>query len=65
MSEYLTPAEHEHSAALDLAAEWLAERLRSQKLTFPVISELCFRFGLTTEQACAVAAEAYNSRGRR
>ena len=46
----LSPPEHEHSAAVDLAAEWLAQPVR-ETLSRPLIPLLQERFGLSITEA--------------
>lgn len=51
----LTPPEHEHSAAVEQAAQWLADE---QNPPQPIIPELRRRFdltGLQATEACAMA----------
>lgn len=59
----LTPPEHEHSAAVEEAARWLAAHRKT--LTRPIIPTLVERFGLSTLDAVRAAAEAvrYEVRG--
>lgn len=49
----LTPPEHSHSAAVELAARWLAENRKT--LTRPVIPTLRDRFGLSINEAIEAA----------
>lgn len=53
----LTPPEHEHSAAIDEAAAWLAETPR-ERIGRPIVPALRERFGLTVIEACAAVREA-------
>ena len=52
----LTPAEHEHSAAVDLAAQWLVSQ--GDLTGRAVIPELRQRFGITAAEACAACRQA-------
>lgn len=52
----LTPAEHEHSAAVDLAAQWLVAQ--GDTTGMAVIPELRQRFGITAAEACAACRQA-------
>ncbi|MHC2488153.1 hypothetical protein CN068_06895 [Sinorhizobium meliloti] len=49
----LTPPEHEHSEAVTLAAQWLADQNPRPR---PIVPALKQRFGLTCLQACEAAA---------
>ncbi len=49
----LTPPEHEHSEAVILAAQWLAEQNPPPK---PIVPALRERFGLSALEACEAAA---------
>jgi len=49
----LSPPEHQHSEAVVLAAQWLAEE---QNPVQPVITTMRARFGLTAVEACEAAA---------
>ncbi|WP_409371664.1 hypothetical protein [Mesorhizobium huakuii] len=53
----LTPAEHEHSAAIDEAARWLAITPKRQR-DKPAVPLLRERFGLTAAEACQAIAAA-------
>lgn len=59
----LTPPEHQHSAAIDEAALWLATSSPSER-SGPVIPELRRRFGLSSLQACEATKEAALIRAR-
>jgi hypothetical protein len=52
----LTPPEHEHSAAIEEAARWLAENRAS--LDRPIVPTLKECFGLSALDAVRAAAEA-------
>lgn len=55
MKAPLTPPEHEHSAAVDEAARWLADQHQPPK---PIVPALRQRFGLSglqATEACAMA----------
>ncbi|MBU4529189.1 hypothetical protein [Hoeflea sp.] len=52
-----TPAEHEHSAAVDQAAAWLRS-LRDYEKPQPIVPALRDRFGLSPVEACQAIAEA-------
>lgn len=52
-----TPAEHEHSAAIDQAAVWL-RGLSSAEVPRPIVPALRARFGLTAGEACQAISEA-------
>lgn len=56
----MTGLDHEHSAAVDLAGNWLAQNPRD-RLAEPVIPLLRQRFGLSISEAveaCRAAAKA-------
>lgn len=53
---------HEHSAAIDEAAKWLAQTPRHQR--GPAVPELKSRFGLNALEACAAIREANLMRAR-
>jgi hypothetical protein len=53
MSVPLSPPEHEHSEAVVMAAQWLADEQDPQQ---PVIPTIRARFGLTAVEACEAAA---------
>nr|WP_245396652.1 hypothetical protein [Jiella sonneratiae] len=57
----LTPPEHEHSAAVDEAARWLASQAVAPH---PIVPALRRRFGLTAPEACQAIREAGLIRGR-
>jgi len=59
----LTPPEHEHSAAIDEAASWLAMTPR-ERIAQPIVPALRERFGLTPAEACAAIKEAQLRRAR-
>ncbi|MEW9614277.1 hypothetical protein AB3G45_10665 [Shinella sp. S4-D37] len=59
----LTPPEHEHTAAIDEAARWLATSSPSER-SGPVIPDLRQRFGLTALQATEACREATLIRAR-
>ncbi|MER8709144.1 hypothetical protein NKH49_26990 [Mesorhizobium sp. M1088] len=59
----LTPPEHEHSAAITMAAEWLREHPRN-RINTPIVPALKATFGLSTAEAIAAIQEA-NLRGQR
>lgn len=63
MTDDLTPPEHEHSAAVDEAARWLAMTPNLQ-LPRPVIPALRGRFDLSVREACQAIAEANLIRAR-
>lgn len=52
-----TGLSHEHNAAIDIAAEWLAGTPWQQRPR-PIVPELRARFGLTALEACAALSEA-------
>jgi len=53
----LTPPEHEHSASVYEAAQWLATEPRD-RVPHPIVPALRSRFGLTAQEACAALREA-------
>ncbi len=53
----LSPPEHEHSAAVDQAAVWVATMPR-ERLPRPIVPALRQRFGLTPVEACEALREA-------
>ncbi|TPI54750.1 hypothetical protein FJ417_24685 [Mesorhizobium sp. B3-1-7] len=57
MTADLTPPEHEHSAAIDLAVEWLSQNPRD-RIGQPIVPLLRERFGLSAVEACEVCREA-------
>lgn len=59
----LTPPEHEHTAAVDEAARWLAH-LPQHERPSPVVPELRRRFGLSTLEATEACREAALIRAR-
>lgn len=59
----LTPPEHEHSAAIDAAAEWLSQNPRD-RIGRPIIPALRERFGVTIAEACEICREANLRRQR-
>ncbi len=62
MTHDLTPAEHEHSAAVEQAAQWLAEQNPEPSPALPVIRE---KFGLSPLEGCEVLAMARRFRTNR
>ncbi|MEW6630313.1 MAG: hypothetical protein AB1440_05545 [Pseudomonadota bacterium] len=44
-----------------MARDWLRHEA-PKYLDYPIITDLQFRFGVTLDEACALAAEAYNRR---
>jgi hypothetical protein len=58
----LTPPEHEHTAAIDEAAAWLASEDHPPS---PIVPALRRRFGLSAVDACTAITEAVAIRGRR
>lgn len=59
----LTPPEHEHTAAIDEAAEWYATTPR-RHLNRPIIPTLRERFGLSNQEAVQAVREANLIRAR-
>lgn len=59
----LTPQEHEHSAAVDEAAKWLATSASHERPS-PIIPGLRSRFGLTALEATEACREAALIRAR-
>ncbi|MFB9979443.1 hypothetical protein ACFSQQ_14645 [Mesorhizobium kowhaii] len=59
----MTGLDHEHSAAIDTAAEWLAKSSRD-RIRRPIITELRERYGLSVAEACEVCREANLRRAR-
>lgn len=59
----MTVVDHQHSAAIDEAARWLATSLPTER-PGPVIVELRRRFGLTSLQATEACREANLIRAR-
>lgn len=55
--------DHEHTAAVDLAAEWLATTRRDE-IPGPLVPVLRQRFGLSAQEACQAIAEANLRRAR-
>lgn len=53
----LTPQEHQHSAAVDEAARWLATVAPHERPS-PVVPGLRSRFGLSALEACEAIKEA-------
>jgi hypothetical protein len=49
------------SPEVDMARDWLRHEA-PKYLDYPIITDLQFRFGVTLDEACALAAEAYNRR---
>ncbi|RWI92868.1 hypothetical protein [Mesorhizobium sp.] len=60
----LTPPEHMHSAAYDLALDWLRHEQWRHQSSVPLITELRNKFDLSVDEACAIAARVYKNRGR-
>lgn len=58
----LTPGEHEHSAAIDEAARWLAAIADPSGMA--IVPELKTRFGLTALEACEAIRHANEIRRR-
>ncbi|UCI17019.1 hypothetical protein FJ970_17965 [Mesorhizobium sp. B2-1-8] len=58
----LTPAEHEHSAAVDHAVEWYCANYGTCER--PIVPALRQRFGLTSHQAVVVIRETTLRRAR-
>ena len=52
-----TAPEHEHSAAIDVAAEWLA-RTPSEQINKPIVPHLKQQFGLSTGEAVEAIRQA-------
>ncbi|MBS9720240.1 hypothetical protein JYU29_06015 [Tianweitania sp. BSSL-BM11] len=52
-----TGLSHEHSAAVEEAARWLATEPRD-RVPHPIVPALRSRFGLTAQEACAAIKEA-------
>jgi len=59
---YLTPAEHERSDAVVVAAQWLSEQTPAPTPTVPALRS---RFNLTALEACEAAAMAQRFRSNR
>jgi hypothetical protein len=59
----LTHPEHEHSAAIDAAAEWLALNPRD-RISRPVVPMLRERFGLSAMEAVEAIRAANLKHGR-
>lgn len=59
----MTGLDHQHTAAVDLAAEWLSMTRRDQ-ISGPIVPLLRQRFGLTAQEACAAIAQANLRRAR-
>lgn len=53
MSNNLTPPEHEHSAQVEQAAQWLADQANPPR---PIVPALKSRFGLSAIECCEAAA---------
>ncbi|TIT36181.1 MAG: hypothetical protein E5W65_10480 [Mesorhizobium sp.] len=62
MRHPLETTDHQHSEAVAMAHDWLRLEAKNPKSKFPLIAEMRSRFGLTLDEACSVASEAYNSR---
>ncbi|MER9167339.1 hypothetical protein NKI12_08130 [Mesorhizobium australicum] len=59
----LTPNEHEHSAAIDQAAQWLATTPPRQRPT-PLVPALKEMFGISAVECCAAIRESHLIRAR-
>ncbi|PSJ57385.1 hypothetical protein C7I85_22640 [Mesorhizobium soli] len=59
----MTGADHQHTAAVDLAAEWLSTTRRDQ-ISGPLVPALRQRFGLSAQEACQAIAQANLRRAR-
>jgi hypothetical protein len=59
----LTPPEHQHTAAIDEAAQWLATTPRRQ-IEGAIVPALQHRFGLNAAEACAAIREVNLRRAR-
>ncbi|RWN11465.1 hypothetical protein [Mesorhizobium sp.] len=59
----MTCINHEHSAAIELAGEWLSKTSRD-RIDRPIVPTLKERFGLNTEEAIAAIREANLRRQR-
>lgn len=59
----MTGLDHEHTAAVGVAAEWLATTRRDQ-IARPIVPTLRQRFGLSAQEACQAIAEANLWRAR-
>ncbi|WP_163265617.1 hypothetical protein [Chelativorans alearense] len=59
----LTPPEHEHSAAIDAAAEWLALPPHKQ-IDRPIVPHIREQFGLSVSEAIEAIREANLRRER-
>lgn len=55
--------DHEHSEAIEVAAQWLSKTSRD-RLGEPIVPLLRQRFGLTVPEACEVCREANLRRAR-
>lgn len=62
MNAPLTPPEHEHSAVVEEAADWLSKQDPAPR---PIIPELRRRFDLTSLQATEAAALSHEFRMNR
>jgi hypothetical protein len=59
----MTGLDHEHTAAIDVAAEWLA-LTPHERLDRPIVPTLRSRFDLSVDQAIAAIREAKKLRRR-
>lgn len=57
----MSAPEHEHSARIDLAAQWLVETLPEHQPR-PLVPSLRSMFGLTAMEACTAIREANKRR---
>ena len=58
----MTGADHQHSATVETAAQWLSEQREPPR---PVVPELRSRFNLTATEACEAIAMASRFRTNR
>ncbi|XHM75755.1 hypothetical protein ABSY17_19880 [Mesorhizobium sp. ANAO-SY3R2] len=59
----MTGLDHQHTAVIDVAAQWLATTRRDQ-IAGPLVPVLRKRFGLSAREACQAIAEANLRRAR-
>jgi len=59
----MTGIDHEHTAAIDLAGDWLSKTPRD-RISKPIVPTLKAQFGLTTDEAIAAIREANLRRAR-
>ena len=59
----MTGLDHEHSAAIEEAARWLALTTR-ERIGRPIVPALRQQFGLSPVEACAAIKEAQEMRDR-